>query len=308
MKIQHQLVDAVRQYASEHANTDGLALTPVPGLRMMCVDAPRGRLLSTYRPLVCLILQGAKHLLVGRRERTCVEGQSVIVSADMPVTGQVIKASPAKPYTALAVELDMPLLRELTDLSNGTAPSGDSLGSTLFLQDTDEVILDCGIRLMRLIDTPDAIPILQPGLMKELHFWLLAGPSGPRLRAMAASNSSASRIGQAIAILRSEFRNRIPIERLAGAASMGVTTFHKRFKELTSLTPGQYQKRLRLIEARRLMLYEGFNASSAAYAVGYESVPQFTRDYSRMFGAPPKRDVGNADKSRGLRAKEPSAA
>lgn len=272
------------------------------------MDAPRGRLLSTYRPLVCLILQGAKHLLVGRQEQTCVEGQSVIVSADMPVTGQVVKASPARPYAALSVELDMPLLRELADLPSGAAPSTNSISSTLFLQDTDEAILDCSIRLMRLIDTPEAISILQPGMMKELHFWLLASPSGPRLRDMAASDSCASRISRAIAILRSQYRNRIPVERLAGAASMGITTFHKRFRELTSLTPGQYQKRLRLIEARRLMLYEGSSASGAAYEVGYESVPQFTRDYSRMFGAPPKRDISNANKSREKLAREPSVA
>lgn len=275
---------------------------------MMCVDAPRGRLLSTYHPLVCLILQGAKHLLVGRQEQTCVEGQSVIVSADMPVTGQVVKASPARPYAALAVELDMPLLRELADLSSGSVPSTSSISDTLFLQGTDEAILDCSIRLMRLIDTPEAISVLQPGLMKELHFWLLASPSGPRLRAMAASDGCASRIGRAIAILRSQFRSRIPVERLAGAASMGATTFHRRFKELTSLTPGQYQKRLRLIEARRLMLYEGSSASDAAYEVGYESVPQFTRDYRRMFGAPPKREISNATESREQLAREPSVA
>lgn len=291
MNTQQRLIEAARQYAREHSNPDGLAVTPVPGLRMMCVDSPREKLHTAYRPLVCLILQGAKHLLVGRQEQLCSEGQAVIVSADMPVTGQVVQASSAKPYVAVAVELDLGLLRELADSLSGTAPRSDSRLQTLFLQDTDEAVLDCCIRLMRLIGRPDAIPVLRPGLMKELHFWLLTGPNGQQLRAMTAADSHPSRLAQALAILRREYHSRIPIERLARAASMSLTAFHKHFKNLTSLTPGQYQKRLRLIEARRLMLYQAANASTAAYEVGYESVPQFTRDYRRLFGAPPRKDV-----------------
>jgi AraC-like DNA-binding protein len=289
------LIDAARQYVRKHANADGLAATPVPGLRMMCVDSPRGNLQSVYHPLVCLILQGAKQLMVGRQEQHCIAGQSVIVGTDMPVSGHVIEASPAKPYVALALQLDMALLRELADRNNNIVAHNRlhsrAHSRTLFLQDTDAIILDCATRIMRLIDRPDAIPVLLPGLMKELHFWLLEGPNGEQLRLLAALENHPSRLGNAIAILRADFRNRIPTEHLANAASMGLTAFHKHFKELTSLTPGQYQKRLRLIEARRLMLYGGYNASNAAYAVGYESVPQFTRDYRRLFGAPPAQDM-----------------
>jgi AraC-type DNA-binding domain-containing proteins len=291
MNTQQKLIEAARLYARENANADGLAVTPVPGLRMMCVDSPRGKLHSVYRPLVCLILQGAKQLLVGRQEQLCLAGQSVTVSADMPVTGQVVQASPAKPYIAVAVELDIALLRELTAGLNELPSSDISRYQTLFLQDTDEAILDCCIRLMRLIGRPDAMPVLLPGLMKELHYWLLTGPHGQQLRAMTAADSHLSRLSRALAILRSEYQRRIAIEYLARAASMSLTAFHKHFKDLTSLTPGQYQKRLRLIEARRLMLYQGLSASTAAYEVGYESVSQFNRDYRRMFGAPPRRDV-----------------
>jgi len=291
MNIQQRLIDAARHYAREHSNADGLAVTPVPGLRMMCVESPRGKLHTAYRPLVCLILQGAKHLLVGKQAQLCTEGHSVIVSADMPVTGQVIQATPAKPYVAVAVELDLALLRELADGIGGAAPRAASRHQTLFLQDTDEAALDCCIRLMRLIGRPDAIPVLHPGLLKELHFWLLAGPNGQHLKAMTAAESHPSRLAQALTLLRTEYRNRITIERLAHAASMSLTAFYKHFKDLTSLTPGQYQKRLRLIEARRLMLYQAANASTAAYEVGYESVPQFNRDYRRLFGAPPLRDI-----------------
>ncbi len=291
MNTQQKLIEAAQLYARENANADGLAVTPVPGLRMMCVDSPRGKLHSVYRPLICLILQGAKQLLVGRQEQLCLAGQSVIVSADMPVTGQVVQASPAKPYIAVAVELDIALLRELTAGLNELPSSDISRYQTLFLQDTDEAILDCCIRLMRLIGRPDAVSILLPGLIKELHYWLLTGPHGQQLRAMTAADSHLSRLSRALAILRTEYQRRIAIEYLARAASMSLTAFHKHFKDLTSFTPGQYQKRLRLIEARRLMLYQGLSASTAAYEVGYESVSQFNRDYRRMFGAPPRRDV-----------------
>lgn len=286
--MQTQLQEAVWRYTREHSNADGLALSPVPGLRMMCVDSPREKLQSTYRPLICLILQGSKHLLVGRQAVVCREGESVIVGADMPVTGQVVEASRDRPYIAIAVELDMPLLAELADQLRDNKPAPVSLAQTLFLQPTSQTILECGIRLMRLIGQPDAIHVLHPGLLRELHYWLLAGPHGAQLRAMASPQSSASRLGRAVALLRQDFRERIPVEKLAAAAAMSLTAFHRRFKELTSLTPGQYQKRLRLIEARRLMLYEGANATSAAFRVGYESVSQFTREYSRMFGAPPR--------------------
>ena len=302
--MEEALKDAVRRYANQHSNADGLALSPVPGLRVMCVDSARGKLQSTYRPLVCLILQGAKHLLVGQQERLCREGESVIVAADMPVIGQVVQATPERPYIALAVELDMALLAELADGVDGLPAGTRSHVQTLFVQSTDEAVLDCGIRLMRLIGRPEAIPVLHPGLMRELHYWLLSGPHGSRLRALAAPDSGASRLGRAIALLRSEFRDKLPVERLAGTAAMSLTAFHKQFKELTSLTPGQYQKRLRLIEARRLMLYEGRSASAAAFEVGYESVSQFTREYGRLFGAPPGRDSRSAARVRGLFAQD----
>jgi AraC-like DNA-binding protein len=285
------LKQAVRAYASRHANSDGLAVTPVPGLRMMYVESPPGDLHSVYRPLVCLILQGAKRMTVGREQQVFSAGQSVIVSADMPVVGRIVQASPSEPYLAVAVELEMTILRELAAQLGGVRPQRPSETRTLFAQDTEAATLDCASRLMRLLDRPDAAQLLRPGIMRELHYWLLSGKHGAALRTLADPESHASRLAATVAILRAEYRSRIPIERLAAAAAMSLTAFHKHFKHMTSLTPGQYQKRLRLIEARRLMLDEGFSASSAAFEVGYESVSQFTREYGRLFQAPPKRDA-----------------
>lgn len=285
------LKEAVRTYATAHANPDGLALTAVPGLRMMCVEAPRGDLHSIYRPLVCLVLQGAKLMTVGCEQRVFSAGQSVIVSADMPVVGRIIEASRHEPYLAIAVELQLTVLRELTAHLGGVRPPRPSRTLTLFAEDTQAAVVDCASRLMRLLDRPEATPLLHDGISLELHYWLLSGQHGEALRALVDPTSYASRLGAAIAILRQDYQSPIRVEQLAAAAGMSLTAFHKHFKHMTSLTPGQYQKRLRLIEARRLMLELGFTATSAALDVGYESVSQFTREYARLFKTPPKRDV-----------------
>ncbi|GGF46375.1 AraC family transcriptional regulator [Azorhizobium oxalatiphilum] len=288
------LKSAVGRHAQAHANADGLTLTPVPGLRMMHVTVPRGELHSIYRPLICLILQGTKRLTIGNEMRLVTAGQSVIVSADLPVVGQIVTARPEAPYMAIAVELEMSLLREVTAQA-GAAP-GQRLAAarTVFTEDTDAHVLGCAARLMELLARPEAVPLLRPGLMMELHYWLLAGRHGAELRALAAPESHASRLAAAIAILREAFRERVPVERLARAAGMGVTAFHQHFKRMTSLSPGQFQQRLRLIEARRLMLDEGHSATQAAFAVGYESVSQFTREYGRLFQLSPRRDAVRA--------------
>jgi AraC-like DNA-binding protein len=285
------LKQAVCTYAARHANRDGLALTPVQGLRMMYVHSSQGALHSIYKPLVCLVLQGAKHMMVGLDERTISAGQSVIVTADMPVVGRILEASPSAPYVAIAIELEMSILRDVTTQLGGARTSRGDRAQTLLTQSTDAEVLDCAARLMRLVDKPDAIPVLRAAILRELHYWLLSGAHGETLRALTAPENYTVRLNAAIALLRREFRSRLSMEQLAAAASMSLSAFHKHFKRLTSLTPGQYQKRLRLIEARRLMLDEGFSASRAAFEVGYESASQFTREYRRMFQMPPKQDA-----------------
>lgn len=300
------LRQAVSEYARKHANGDGLAFTSVPGLRMMCVRSPTGPLQSVYRPLVCLILQGSKRMVVGSHDRVFSEGESVIVTADVPVSGTVVTASSREPYLAIAVELNVGLLLELAGEMDASEVADASDFAPLFAQSIDGAALDCALRLMRLLDQPKAIPILHPGIMRELHYWLLAGEHGTVLRSLALPDSSSSRLAASIALLRTEFRSRVPVSRLAEAAAMSLTAFHLRFKQLTLLTPNQFQKQLRLIEARRLLLQEGSTATRAAYEVGYESISQFTREYARMFGAPPRRDSKSANA--GSARKPPGAA
>jgi AraC-like DNA-binding protein len=283
------LRSAVLAYTASHATSDGLAATPIPGLRMMCVHAPSGPLHSVYRPLVCLILQGAKQLTVGGEVRQVQGGESVVVTADVPVTGRIVRASAAEPYCAVAVEFDQGLLAELCAELPAPAPARPV--SQVHVEVADAAVLDCAARLVQLLDRPEAAHLLHPGISRELHYWLLAGRHGQVLRGMAAPGGHARRLGEALRLLRSQYRGELPVEQLAAAARMSLTAFHRHFKALTSLTPLQFQKQLRLVEARRLMRDQGLGASTAAFEVGYQSVPQFTRDYARMFGAPPMRDT-----------------
>ena len=284
------LLEAVARYAALHANADGIAATPFEGLRMMRAQHPTGPLHSIYRPLVCFVLQGAKRLDVAGQPRTVHAGQTALVTVDAPVAGRIVEAAPEQPYLAVAFELQPALLADLATQMAPPPPSRAPL-PRLFAEDTAAAALDCVQRLLRLLDRQDDAALLLAGIARELHYWLLAGPHGPQLRQLTSPDAAAPRLAEAIRRLRRGFRGRIAIEELAGAVHMSSTTFHRRFKQMTSLTPLQFQQRLRLIEARRLMLDEGAPASVSAARVGYASVPQFTREYARLFGAPPAMHV-----------------
>ncbi|WP_407353807.1 AraC family transcriptional regulator N-terminal domain-containing protein [Luteimonas sp. R10] len=288
------LKQAVLRYADAHADADGIAHTPVPGLRMMRVRAPTGPMRSVYRPLVCLILQGAKQMTVGGERRLFRAGQSAMVGVDVPVIGQIVEASRDAPYLAVAVELDMAILHDVALRTSAGPPPGHAGTARVFADDLDDTIVSCATRLMRLLDHPGAEPVVRPAVLQELHYWLLASRHGHELRRLSLPNGQVRRIAAAVELVRQEFRQPLPVERLAAVASMSPSAFRRHFKATTSLAPLQLQKQLRLIEARRLMMTQGWTASRAAAEVGYVSVPQFTREYRRMFGAPPRRDAAAA--------------
>lgn len=282
---------AIWRYTDLHADADGFAGTPVAGLGMMRAYGP-GRITHVvYKPLLCLVLQGAKEVVFGGRQWQFAAGQSLIVTVDLPAVGRIIRASRAEPYLAVAIELDMAVMRRLMEEMAPRSDPAPQRDAPLFVEDTDEALIDCATRLVRLLDRPEAEPVLRPAIIQEMHYWLLTGPHGGAIRRLAPLDSHAQRIGRAIAVLRAGFTRPLPIEGLAEVAGMSPSSFHQHFKAVTSVSPLQFQKQLRLLEARRLMLTEGRSASQAGFAVGFESASQFTRDYARMFGAPPRRDV-----------------
>ncbi|WP_421699323.1 AraC family transcriptional regulator N-terminal domain-containing protein [Ancylobacter sp.] len=282
------LLDIMDRHGRLHADANGIATTPIPGVMFFRVTSLSGVSHAIARPLVCLVVQGAKQVTMGGRDFSLGAGDSLLITADVPIVSQITKASHAAPYVSLVLELD---LATVAELSQEMGPALAEAADPVRVDPTDCEVAEAALRLLHLLDRPAALPVLQAPLIREMHYWLLAGRHGAAIRRLGWPDSHAQRIGRAVALLRADFAKPVPVNRLAEVAGMSVSTFHQHFRTVTSLSPLQFQKQLRLIEARRLMAAEGASASMAAFAVGYESVPQFTREYGRLFGAPPVRDV-----------------
>lgn len=284
------LLDTVRRYAEAHADAAGLAQTPIPGLAAVRAVAPSGLVYDISRPIACLVLQGSKHVTLGKQGFSFAAGESLLITADVPTVSEITRASIAAPYLSLVLELDRSVIAELLSLADPVPAAGGPVR----VEPTEAEVADAALRLMRLLDRPASVPVLGAQLLREMHYWLLAGRHGAAIRGLGWPGGQAQRIARAVAVLRAEFARPLRVERLAAVAGMSPSSFHQHFRAVTSLSPLQFQKQLRLIEARRLMRSEGASASSAAFAVGYESVPQFTREYRRLYGLPPVRDTAAA--------------
>jgi len=282
------LLEHARRYADLRVDAHGVATTPVPGVVVLRETAPSLLQYAISKPLVALVLQGNKRVSMGERSYDFGAGESLLISTDVPTVSQITRASQAMPYYSLVVELDTALIAGLAG-EIGAVPL--AVQEPVRVEPTEAEVADTALRLLRLLDRPRHLAVLGSALLRELHFWLLTGRHGGAIRALGVMGSHAQRIGRAVAILREKYAQPVRIETLADAAGMSVSAFHVHFRRITSLTPLQFQKQLRLIEARRRMLYEGVSISRAADAVGYESVPQFTREYARLFGLPPGRSI-----------------
>ncbi len=284
----YKLLEAVRRHVEVCADPTGLAQTPIRGLTTIRSNAPTELVYAITRPLVCLVLQGSKDVATGEQTLTFHGGDSLLITADVPTVSQITRASTARPYLSLVLDLDPSVIADLT-VEMKAVPVAE--GASVRAEPTNAEVADTALRLMRLLDRPASVPLLHAQLVRELHYWLLAGRHGEAIRRLGWPNGPAQRIARAVAVIRAEFTRPLPVDRLAGVAGMSPSSFYHHFQSVTSLTPRQFQKQLRLIEARRLMLAEGVSASGAAFAVGYESVPHFTREYGRMFGLPPVKDT-----------------
>lgn len=288
------LLDAVRRYVDTHADAAGLAQTPIPGLTTIRSSAPGGLVHAISQPLVCLVLQGRKQVAMGAQRYSFGAGDSLLITADVPTISQITQASVDAPYLSLVLDLDLAVIAELA-LQMRALPNADTAPVRAAV--TDAEVADAALRLMRLLERPESVPVLHAQRVRELHYWLLSGRHGAAIRRLGWPESQARRIARAVAVLRADFIRPLTVEHLASVAGMSPSSFHQHFRAVTSLSPLQFQKQLRLIEARRLMTALGTPASSAAFAVGYESVPQFTREYGRMFGLPPGKDTDAARSS-----------
>lgn len=261
----------------------------VPHLALIRSEQPTERMHTVYRPAICITAQGAKRTIAGDRTLRYGPGEYLTISVDLPVVGEVTVASKAEPYLCVKLEPDPTMLG---DLLIGAAPPTDAepdLG--LAVAKASDDILDAAIRLSGLLDRPEAIPVLAPLYERELCWLLLQGPQGARLRQLALAEGRTAQIVRAIRFITERFREPLSVEDAASEAGMSASSFHQHFKAVTAQSPLQFQKLLRLQEARRLLVAEGGDAASAAFAVGYSSPQQFSREYARLFGLPPQRDA-----------------
>ena len=288
--MSESLLEAVTRHTRAHIGRSVFA-TAIKGLTILRSDHPKPPSHRIFKPALCVVVQGAKWTTFGNKRFNYRAGQALVVSLEMPSYGRVVEATPDQPYLSVVVEFDLPTMRELMEgLGELARPSGE-VGGGVFVTDFDGPAADCVLRTVRLLDTPRAIPVLHPSLMREMCYWLLAGPRGGDIARIVLANGHDRRVLTAIHALRARFAEPVRIEELAGIARMSPSAFHRQFKALTSMTPLQYQKRLRLLEARNLMIADAATAEAVAFRTGYGSPSQFSREYARMFGAPPRRDV-----------------
>jgi AraC-like DNA-binding protein len=262
---------------------------PLPGLVLLAQDSPSAFEASLYEPVLCLILEGRKLVALGEQSLSFGPGECLLVSHELPVRSRVTKA----PYVALVLQLDLDLLRTLRDEVAGLPPEGEG-SSAAVVQRADPGLLEALHRYVALADSPTDAKVLGPLVSKELHYRLLVAPFGGMLRTLVRQETHGSAVARAIAHLRDDLRAPISIPGLARRVGMSASSFHAHFKTVTSTTPLQYQKALRLLEARRLLRAGRGSVTATAYEVGYESSSQFSREYARKFGVRPSEDLASA--------------
>ena len=274
-----------------HIDAEGDRATDVPGLCLYRQSACTACNSAAYEPRLIVFVQGKKRIDLGGTIHNCDASNFLLTSVDLPVVSQVIAASKTEPMLALLLDLDMPLVREILSQQEFHLRAEPSDARGMAVGTTSAELLDACGRLIDLLDTPQDIPFLSSLIQREIIYRLLRSPQGKHLRAIATLGEQSHRTARAVSWLRSNYARPLRVEDLASMAQMGVSTFHHHFRTLTSMSPLQYQKQLRLHVARERMLNEGIDAASAAFDVGYESASQFNREYSRFFGQPPMRDV-----------------
>lgn len=287
MKQQNELACLI----DEHVTEDGVHPTVIPRVSLIRISQPTKPLHALHEPALCIVAQGKKQVLLGDKVYLYNQDQYLIVSVDLPVSGQIIEAEPETPYLCFRLDLDAAMLGELMIEAGLAAPTGQPPSSGLTLSPATSELLDAVIRLLRLLATPQDVNILAPLAEREILYRLLTGDQAQKLRQIAHADSKLQRVNRAISWIKENYREPFRVEAVASEARMSTSALHQHFKVVTSMSPLQYQKQLRLQEARRLILGASLDAATAGFSVGYGSPSQFSREYSRFFGAPPLRDA-----------------
>ncbi|HZS03480.1 MAG TPA: AraC family transcriptional regulator [Blastocatellia bacterium] len=281
-----ELVERIAQALPEDGTLDAF-----PGFRLARSSRPTEPIHSMYQPAFCFVAQGRKQALLGEEVFRYDPGHYLIYTVDLPLTFQVEEASKERPYLGFRLNLDSSLVASVMMESGIEPKKGDASLKAMDVGPTDADLLDAVVRLVRLLDAPVERKVLAPLIVREIVFRLLAGGQSARLEHLLALGADTRRISKAIGHLRENFDRPLRIDDLARELGMSVSGFHHHFKSVTAMSPLQFQKQIRLQEARRLMLGEDLDAASAGFRVGYEDPSYFSREYKKLFGAPPQRDI-----------------
>jgi AraC-like DNA-binding protein len=285
---QHTELAALIQH---HCPEEGLFETAIPSLFLIHHRQVTDRAYNVYKPCFCCIASGAKDIFLANEHLSYGPANYLIASMNLPVVGQVVQASPTEPYLSFKLEFSQDQILEVLNETDLSQPMRESARRALFVGQTEQPLLDAVLRLIRLLDHPKDIAFLAPLFVKEILYKLLQGSFGTMLAQIALEGSSSYRIREVIEQITRHYEQPLRVEELAEMASMSVSSFHRNFKEVTAMSPLQFQKQVRLQEARRILLSESADAADVAFRVGYESASQFSREYARMFGAPPRADM-----------------
>lgn len=283
--------DELAGLIERHSDKDGVYETAIPSLFFIHHTKVTEPVYRVYKPSLCFLAQGMKEILLAQERFEYGPADYLISSMNLPVIGQIIKASPDAPYLSFKLEFTQNQILEVLKDSDIPILPHENTKRAMFVGQIELSILDAILRLARLLDHPKDIPFLAPIYTREILYRLLQGSYGVALAQIAMEGSSTYRIREAIEQIIHNCDKPLRIEELAEIASMSISSFHRHFKEVTAMSPIQFQKQLRLQEARRLLLSESADAADVAFRVGYESASQFSREYSRMFGLPPKADI-----------------
>lgn len=282
----------IASIASRYMTDEGEFNTAIEGLGISRRSMPSAPCHSSYRPCFAMVIQGAKSVQLGTDTINYGAGDYLLTSLDLPVAWRVVEASPEVPHFCITLAINSEKLLDLLSRTDIQRPAEPAVGQRgIVVNAATPELLDAAVRLLRLLDNPSDIPAMAPLIEQEILYRILTGPAGGQLLNIAVADSHGHRIARAIAWLREHFARPLRIEDLAEHVNMSVSSFHHHFKTITAMTPVQYQKQLRLHEARRLMLLERLDVGTAGHRVGYQSPSQFSREYSRLYGLSPLRDV-----------------
>lgn len=287
MDIPQELIDLVARYSSRDAVTE----TPLESLKIVRRNQKTGPVHSLYEPCMCFVVQGEKLVTIGSKNYRCEPTKFFASASNMPVVGEVVKASAQKPYLCLVLKLDQKIIYELVSETGPRRETSNAVGA--FVDDVTGPMTDAFLRLMRSLSSATDRQVLAPLIIREIIYYLMKSRFADVIYQIGVKGSQMWRIFGSIEKIRRDFASSLTVDSLADMADMSPSAFHQSFKKVTMLSPIQFQKQVRLQEARRLLATEIEDVTSVAYKVGYESPSQFSREYARLFGLPPSKDIKN---------------